>query len=79
MKQNRFQFNPFRRLLGRNRITREDYEQIQDETTPPPNLNIGFADSRRIIAAGLIIVGVFFGIGGLWMTLAQITGAVIAS
>ncbi|MDD4393510.1 MAG: HlyD family type I secretion periplasmic adaptor subunit [Desulfobacterales bacterium] len=31
------------------------------------------------MAAGLIIVGVFFGIGGLWMTLAQITGAVIAS
>ncbi|MBW1953741.1 MAG: hypothetical protein JRI66_11810, partial [Deltaproteobacteria bacterium] len=77
MKNNRF--NSLLRFFQRNRITSDDYAQIQDETTPPPNLNIRFADSRRIIMAGLIIVGLFFGIGGLWISLAQISGAVIAS
>ncbi|MEA3465932.1 MAG: HlyD family type I secretion periplasmic adaptor subunit, partial [Thermodesulfobacteriota bacterium] len=57
----------------------EDYAQIADETTPPPKLNIGFADSRRIILSGLLIIAVFFGIGGVWISVAEITGAVIAS
>jgi HlyD family type I secretion membrane fusion protein len=77
MKNNRF--NSLLRFFQRNRITSDDYAQIQDETTPPPNLNIRFADSRHIIMAGLIIVGLFFGVGGLWISLAQISGAVIAS
>ncbi len=67
------------RIFIRNRITKEDYEQIKDETTPPPPLNVSFADSRRIIMAGLIIIGLFFGVGGAWISLAQISGAVIAS
>ena len=71
--------NWLQRFLMRNRITADDYEKIKDETIPPPELNISFADSRRIIMSGLIIVGLFFGIGGAWVTFAQISGAVIAS
>ncbi|MEA3465933.1 MAG: hypothetical protein U9R29_08025, partial [Thermodesulfobacteriota bacterium] len=56
--------NLFRRIFTKKRITTEDYAQIADETTPPPKLNIGFADSRRIILSGLLIIAVFFGIGG---------------
>ena len=66
-------------IFFRNRITADDYEKIKDETTPPPQLNVSFADSRRIIMAGLLIVGLFFGVGGVWATFAQISGAVIAS
>ncbi|MCK5826654.1 MAG: HlyD family type I secretion periplasmic adaptor subunit [Desulfuromusa sp.] len=69
----------FQRLLQKNRITKEDYQQIEDENTPPPKLNVSFADSRKIIFSGLFVVGLFFGIGGLWITFAEITGAVIAS
>jgi HlyD family type I secretion membrane fusion protein len=66
-------------IFSRNRITREDYAQIEDATTPPPKLNVTFADSRRIIMAGMLIILVFFGIGGTWISLAQISGAVISS
>jgi HlyD family type I secretion membrane fusion protein len=68
----------FQRLLVYNRVSREEYEQLQDEDAPPPKLNIRFADSRRIILAGLLVVGVFFGAGGIWASVAEITGAVIA-
>lgn len=71
--------NFFRRFFAKNRITKEDYDQIIDENTPPPKLNIGFADSRRIILSGLLVIAVFFGIGGVWVSVAEITGAVIAS
>ncbi|MDD2302472.1 MAG: HlyD family type I secretion periplasmic adaptor subunit [Eubacteriales bacterium] len=67
------------RLFFRNRITKEDYARIEDENTPPPQLPIRFADSRRIIGSGLFIILLFFGIGGTWVAVAQITGAVIAS
>jgi len=68
----------FQRLLVYNRVSKEEYEQLQDSNTPPPKLNIVFADARQIIMAGLIVVAVFFGAGGLWATVAEITGAVIA-
>jgi len=71
--------NWLQRKLTKNRITKEDYAQIEDDTTPPPELNIKFSDSRRIILSGLVIIVVFFGIGGLWASIAEITGAVIAS
>jgi len=71
--------NWLRRILSRNRITQDDYARIEDETTPPPELPIRFADSRRIIGSGLFIILLFFGVGGAWVTLARITGAVIAS
>ena len=62
----------------RSKITKEDYAQIKDESSPPPALKIHFADSRRIILAGLIVVGLFFGLGGAWITFAKISGAIIA-
>jgi HlyD family type I secretion membrane fusion protein len=68
-----------KKIFLRNRISAEDYAQIEDSTTPPPKLNVTFADSRRIIMSGLAIIVVFFGIGGAWISLAQISGAVIAS
>ena len=57
----------------------EDYAQLQDEAAAKPDLQIEFSSSRRIILAGLIVVGLFFGLGGLWVTFAEITGAIIAS
>jgi len=66
-------------IVNPNRITSEDYARIQDVNSPPPRLNVKFSDSRSIILSGWIIVGLFFGIGGLWVTFAQISGAVIAS
>ncbi|MDY0269045.1 HlyD family type I secretion periplasmic adaptor subunit [Trichloromonas sp.] len=67
------------RILRRKRISDEDYVRIEDETTAPPDLPIHYTDSRRIIFSGLLIVGVFFGLGGLWISLAEISGAVIAN
>lgn len=67
-----------KKLLGFNRISAEEYVRLQDETAPPPKLSIAFAESRQIILAGLIIVGLFFGIGGLWAVFTEISGAVIA-
>lgn len=65
--------------LFRRRVTSEDYAQLTDETTPPPDLDIRFTDSRKIILSGLVVIGLFFGIGGVWATFAEITGAVIAN
>ncbi len=59
-------------------ITDEDYARLQDESTPPPDLHMRYSDAKKIVAAGLIIVGLFFGVGFTWMALAEITGAVIA-
>ena len=77
MKEKLFQL--LRRLFRFDRVTPEEYAQLQDETTAPPDLKIRFTDSRRIILTGMIIVGLFFGVGGLWVTFAEITAAVIAS
>ena len=65
-------------MVTKNRITKQDYEQLLDESTAPPVLQASFADSKHIIIAGLLIVALFFGLGGAWVTLAEITGAVIA-
>jgi len=66
-----------RRLFSSSRISQEAYRQMEDETTPLPKLAIGYSSSRKIIIIGLLIILVFFGIGGTWVTLAEITGAVI--
>jgi len=65
-------------MTRKNKITQQDYEQLLDGTTPPPKLNITFADSKQIIFAGMLVIGLFFGLGGGWITFAEITGAVIA-
>ena len=36
-----------------------------------------FPDARKIIRTGMLIVAIFFGGGGLWATLAKVSGAVI--
>ncbi|WP_165904721.1 HlyD family type I secretion periplasmic adaptor subunit [Sulfurisoma sediminicola] len=36
-------------------------------------------DPRRLIIAGLIVLGLTFGIGGIWMVFAPISGAVVAN
>jgi len=69
---------PLSQRVFRNRITKEDYAQIKDESTPPPELRIHFSDSRKIIFAGLLVVALFFGLGGAWVTFAKISGAIIA-
>jgi len=66
------------RLFSRNSVTKTDYAQIEDQNSPPPVLNIRFSESRHIILSGLLIIGIFFGVGGLWVSIAQISGAVIA-
>ncbi len=68
----------YQRLFRKNQVSEEEYQQIGKENTPQPELNIHFADSKSIIRAGLIVIIVFFGFGGLWITFAEITGAVIA-
>ncbi|RLA69977.1 MAG: HlyD family type I secretion periplasmic adaptor subunit [Epsilonproteobacteria bacterium] len=65
-------------FFTKKKISKEDYIQIQDENTPPPELDIRFSDSTRIILSGVIILVLFFGVGGLWITFAEISGAVIA-
>lgn len=68
----------FQRVFRKNRVSDEDYQKIADVTAQQPELNIHFADSKNIIRAGMIVVFLFFGVGGLWVTFAEITGAVIA-
>nr|WP_320051344.1 HlyD family type I secretion periplasmic adaptor subunit [uncultured Desulfuromonas sp.] len=60
-------------------ISEEDYEKLGDEQAAAPELDIHFTDRRRLINAGLLVIILFFGCGGLWISLAQISGAVIAS
>ncbi|PID77486.1 MAG: hypothetical protein CSB24_01035 [Deltaproteobacteria bacterium] len=38
-----------------------------------------YPDKNKLIFRGLLIIFIFFGIGGTWITLAEITGAVIAN
>ncbi len=68
----------FQRVFRKNRVSDEDYQKIGDVTAQQPELNIHFADSKNIIRAGMMVVFLFFGVGGLWVTFAEITGAVIA-
>lgn len=68
----------FQRLFRRNSISKEDYEKIADESTPPPVLKVRFVDSWKIVLSGMLVVGVFFGLGGIWVTFAEISGAIIA-
>ena len=65
-------------MVSKSKITKQEYEQLLDESAPPPVLKASFADSKHIIIAGLLIIAVFFGLGGTWVSLAEITGAVIA-
>lgn len=69
----------FQRLFRKNQVSEEEYQQIGDEKSPQPKLKIHFADAKNIIRAGMIVVVLFFGVGGLWITFAEITGAIIAN
>ncbi|MDA3971544.1 MAG: HlyD family type I secretion periplasmic adaptor subunit [Desulfobulbaceae bacterium] len=64
--------------LFRAKVSDEEYEQLEDSSSPPPELGIGFSNSKWIIAAGLIVVGLFFVAGGLFVHYTEISGAVIA-
>jgi HlyD family secretion protein/epimerase transport system membrane fusion protein len=64
--------------LFRAKVSDEEYEQLEDPDSPPPELAIGFSNSKWIIAAGLIVVALFFGAGGLFVHYTKISGAVIA-
>ena len=68
----------FQRMFRKNQVSDEDYQKIGDVTAQQPELNIHFADSKNIIRAGMIVVFLFFGVGGIWVTFAEITVAVIA-
>jgi len=68
----------WKRLLP-NDLSDEDYTRLQDENAPLPELKVEYTDTRKIIRAGMLILLVFFGFGGAWITLAEISGAVIAS
>lgn len=67
----------WKRLLP-NDLSDEEYSRLQDENAPLPELKITYTDTRRIIHIGLLIVVLFFGFGGVWITVAEISGAVIA-
>ncbi len=56
----------------------EDYARLQDENAPLPELKVTYTDTRKIVQIGLLIVGLFFGMGGIWIAVAEISGAVIA-
>jgi HlyD family type I secretion membrane fusion protein len=74
--------NRFALLLKRfspNDLSDEEYSRLQDENAPLPELKVSYTDTRRIIHAGLLIVALFFGLGGVWISVAEISGAVIAS
>lgn len=68
----------WKRLISNN-LSEEDYAQLQDENTPLPELKVKYTDARKIVLAGMIIVGLFFGLGGVWVSVAEISGAVIAN
>lgn len=61
-----------------NDLSDEEYSRLQDENAPLPELKVSYTDTRRIIHAGLLIVVLFFGLGGIWISVAEISGAVIA-
>lgn len=64
--------------LFSSKVSAEEYEQLEDSNMPPPELGIGFSNSKWIIAAGLVVVGLFFGVGGFFVHSTEINGAVIA-
>lgn len=64
---------------GKEKVSEKQYEQIHDENTPPPELNIKLSDGKGTIFAGLLIVIIFFGVGGAWVTFGQISSAVIVT
>lgn len=52
---------------------------MKDAHSPPPELEFEDTDpTRKIIGAGLLIVLLFFVMGGTWISMAEISGAVIA-
>jgi len=66
-------------LINKKQLTAEDEAQIHDDSSPPPELDIRFSSSRSIILSGLVVIALFFGVGGVWITFAELTGAVIAN
>ncbi len=70
--------NDLNPLVEMDQISEGECTPIEDKTTQP-EVNLTFTESRKIIMAGLIIVGLFFGFGGAWVTFAEINGAVIAN
>ena len=64
--------------LFTSKVSSEEFEQLEDSNSPPPELCIGFSNSKLIIAAGLVVVCLFFGVGGFFAYDTQISGAVIA-
>ena len=59
-------------------FSEEDYARLQDENASLPELKVTYTETRKIIQIGLLIVGLFFGVGGIWIAVAEISGAVIA-
>lgn len=59
-------------------FSEEDYARLQDENAPLPDLKVVYTDTRKIVQVGLLIVALFFGGGGIWIAVAEISGAVIA-
>jgi len=56
----------------------EDYARLQDENASLPELKVTYTETRKIVQIGFLIVGLFFGLGGTWIAVAEISGAVIA-
>jgi HlyD family type I secretion membrane fusion protein len=74
--------NKFAQLRGRlmpHDFSDEDYARLQDENAPLPELKVAYTDTRKIVWVGMFIVFLFFGMGGIWIAVAEISGAVIAS
>lgn len=59
-------------------FTDEDYARLQDENEPLPEFKVKYTETRKIVQIGLLIVCLFFGVGGIWIAVAEISGAVIA-
>lgn len=70
----------FALLRGRpGNPTAGDDAQGSEEYAPLPVLTVAHTDHRKIVWVGLFIVALFFGMGGIWIAVAEISGAVIAS
>jgi HlyD family type I secretion membrane fusion protein len=59
-------------------LSDEEYARLQDENAPLPELKVTYTDTRKIVLTGFFILLFFFGFGGAWITMAEISGAVIA-
>ncbi len=76
---------------GLDLLKRKTNSDLQKQETDPDLLKratmgedldeseIIYPDKNKLIFRGLFIIFLFFGIGGIWITFAQITGAVISS